>query len=239
MTASLPPRVFAVKNWREFQHYKDRSPPWIKLEKRLLDDYEFQCLPLASKALAPMLWLLASETNSGTIEANIDKIAFRLRWPVEDVLLGLKPLIDNGFIEDASDLLADCKQNASPERERERETERERDGAYALSVQEPSAPKPTKRVRKAYSDRFELVWESWRGNPNESKSVASERFERLSEQDRKDCLTGVLAYGDWFDEETKRRGTRGPPPMLHLSTFISQRRWENLLQSSFGRTYRL
>ena len=46
------------KNWHSFQHYKDRDPTWIKLHKKLLDDYEFQSLPLASRALAPMLWLL-------------------------------------------------------------------------------------------------------------------------------------------------------------------------------------
>ena len=43
------------KSWNEFQHYKRPHPPWVKLHKRLLDDFEFQSLPIASKALAPML----------------------------------------------------------------------------------------------------------------------------------------------------------------------------------------
>ena len=65
------------KNWNEFQHYRRRSPPWVKLHKRLLDDFEFQSLPLASKALAPMLWLLASEDGQGWIDARAALPAFR------------------------------------------------------------------------------------------------------------------------------------------------------------------
>jgi hypothetical protein len=34
-----------IKNWSEFQHYKDRNPPWIKLHRALLDDYAFAALP--------------------------------------------------------------------------------------------------------------------------------------------------------------------------------------------------
>ena len=49
------------KNWHAFQHYNKRNPPWIKLHRALLDDYEFSQLPVESRALAPMLWLIASE----------------------------------------------------------------------------------------------------------------------------------------------------------------------------------
>ena len=101
-----------VKNWVEFQHYKNRCPPWIKLQKSLLDDFDFACLPLASKALAPLLWLLASETMDGEVTTDPERIAFRLRWPVADVVAGLGPLIDKGFLIGASSVLAACKQVA-------------------------------------------------------------------------------------------------------------------------------
>jgi hypothetical protein len=68
---------YRVKNWAEFQHYKDRSPPWIRLHRSFLDDYDFHCLPVASRALAPMLWLLASENkdlSSGIIEGSDEKL---------------------------------------------------------------------------------------------------------------------------------------------------------------------
>ena len=55
------------KNWSQFQHYRDRSPTWLKLHRSLLDDFDYHCLPIASKALAPFLWLLASEYEGGEI----------------------------------------------------------------------------------------------------------------------------------------------------------------------------
>lgn len=116
---------YRVKNWHSFQHYKDRSPPWIRLYKGLLDDYDFHCLPDASRALAPMLWLLASDNkdpNSGLIDGPDERIAFRLRMSVSDFRKAIKPLIDNGFIDsvhDASGALAERQQHATPETEAE------------------------------------------------------------------------------------------------------------------------
>lgn len=105
-----------VKKWEEFQHYKDRQPPWIKLHKTLLDDYEFHCLPVASKALAPCIWLLASESNDGSVAHDPEMIAFRLRMSVNDVVAAIEPLISAGFLSvlhDASAALAEGKQAAS------------------------------------------------------------------------------------------------------------------------------
>lgn len=118
------------RNWATFQHYKDRAPPWIKLHKGILDDYDFHCLPDASKALAPCLWLLASEYEGGAIPFNVDKIAFRMRMTAEKLLDALKPLILKGFFcasEGASGLLAEGKQDATLETEAEAYKE-EREG---------------------------------------------------------------------------------------------------------------
>ena len=118
-----------VKNWAAFQHYKDRSPPWIKLHRELLDDFTFTSLPLASKALAPMLWLLAAETQDGTVSLDAEWLAWRLRIALDDVVAGLTPLIEKGFLIPASKALANRKHVAIPEGEgeTERETEGERD----------------------------------------------------------------------------------------------------------------
>lgn len=112
------------KNWKEFQHYKDRCPPWIKLHRDLLNDREFMCLPLASKALAPLLWLLASEEKDGCFQADSEELVFRLRIAIKDIEAGLKPLIDKGFFIIASGVLAGRKQGAIPEGEREGEAEK-------------------------------------------------------------------------------------------------------------------
>ena len=126
------------KNWQSFQHYKDRNPPWVKLHKTLLDDRDFSRLPIASKALAPMLWLLASESKDGIFDGSIEEIAFRLRWSEKDVTIGLKPLIDKGLFSIASGVLAECYQDAIPETEteteRETETKRETKTPEGVSV---------------------------------------------------------------------------------------------------------
>ena len=118
------------KKWTDFQHYKNRCPPWIKIHRELLSDRDFMCLPLASKAMAPLLWLLASESKSGEFDASIDELAFRLRLTVDEVTSGLRPLIDKGFFLDASNMLAPCVQDAIPETETEGE---EREAKASLS----------------------------------------------------------------------------------------------------------
>ncbi len=114
------------KNWASFQHYKDRAPPWVKLHKELLDDRTFQRLPVASRALAPMLWLLASESKDGTFDGSVEELAFRLRCAEQEIEDGLTPLIDKGFFLNASKPLAKRKQVAVPEAETEAERETEK-----------------------------------------------------------------------------------------------------------------
>jgi hypothetical protein len=57
-------KTFRVKNFERFQHYKDRSPPWIKLYNELLDDYDFGRLRDASKMHLIAIWLLASRSEN-------------------------------------------------------------------------------------------------------------------------------------------------------------------------------
>jgi hypothetical protein len=113
------------KNWAVFQHYKDRCPPWIKLHRHLLNDRVFMQLPIASKALAPLLWLLASESKDGVFDGSLDELVFRLHISELEYQQGVKPLIDNNFFIIASGVLAECKQDATPETEREEEKEAE------------------------------------------------------------------------------------------------------------------
>lgn len=115
------------KNWAIFQHYKDRSPPWIKLHRDLLINRDFICLPIASKALAPLLWLLASESKDGTFDASFEELQFRLHISRKEYDEGIKPLIDKDFFSVASGVLAECKQLAIPEREGETETKTKRE----------------------------------------------------------------------------------------------------------------
>lgn len=113
-----------VKNWEKFQHYKHRCPPWIKLHGSLLDDYDFECLPDASKLLAFCIWMLASRIGHDRIPNDPTWLSKHL--PIKG-RIDLTPLIDAGFLEclhDASTTLAPCVQSADSEESRDRvETE--------------------------------------------------------------------------------------------------------------------
>jgi hypothetical protein len=113
------------KNWAVFQHYKDRCPPWIKLHRDLLNNRAYISLPIASKALAPMLWLLASESKDGVFDGSLDELVFRLHISEKEYQDGLKPLIDKDFFVLVSGVLAERKHNAIPETETETEGEKE------------------------------------------------------------------------------------------------------------------
>jgi hypothetical protein len=132
------------KNWSLFQHYKDRCPPWIKLHRDLLNNRDFICLPTASKALAPMMWLLASESKNGIFDASIAELEFRLRMPASEIKIGIKSLIEKGFFIDADTLLAPCLHDATPETEREAETE---------------TKKETKTEKKERATRLQDNWQ--------------------------------------------------------------------------------
>ena len=60
-----------VKNFDQFQHYKDRNPPWIKLYTTTADDYLFSSLPDATKAHLILIWLLASKTGNKLPNARV------------------------------------------------------------------------------------------------------------------------------------------------------------------------
>ena len=190
------------KNWQQFQHYRDRNPVWIKLHRSLLNDYEWHCLPVASKALAPCLWLLASEYQNGTINAPEKAIAFRLHMSVDDFLSALKPLVDNGFFTTDSKLLAEGYQDACLETERETETEKEK--------------RKILRSPKLAESEFSEFWSLY---PRKTAKGAAEKawLKAIQQTDAQTILAGVRSC----------KFSSDPQYIPHPATWLSQRRWED------------
>ncbi len=116
-------KLLKVKNFSQFQHYKDRNPPWIKLYTAITDDYLFSSLPDATKGHLMLIWLLASKTGNA--------IPHDARWVQQRIgaseKVRLDLLIQNGFLipyenvsdckQDASNVIADRKQDATDDSE--------------------------------------------------------------------------------------------------------------------------
>jgi hypothetical protein len=152
------------KDWRVFQHYKDRSPPWIKFHRDILTNRDFMCLPLASKALAPLLWLLASEHKDTVFDASFEELKFRLFISLDEYNQAMKPLIEKGFFVVVDGMLAECLQDASAERETERETEEEKETKKREKVQRgtrlPADWQPSDEdIAYCQKERPDLQWQ--------------------------------------------------------------------------------
>jgi hypothetical protein len=202
------------KNWTQFQHYKDRKPPWIKLHRGLLDDFAYAQLPLASRALAPLLWLLASEFAEGKITATLEEIAFRLHVSVDDLTEALKPLVNTGLFIDDSDTLAACKQDTRLEREGETQEQTEvelsslrseRDVSHAISDDWPKDYReqfwdayPRKVGRKAAYAKLKIIRAS--GEVTFAKLIAAVRAIRAGEPRFIPHATTWLNRGGWDDD---------------------------------------
>jgi hypothetical protein len=57
-------KYLAIKNFEQFQHYKDRAPLWIKMHTSVLSDFALLTLPEAAQGQLFKLWILASRMEN-------------------------------------------------------------------------------------------------------------------------------------------------------------------------------
>lgn len=149
-----------ILDWRKYQHYKDRSPPWIKLHReQVLDSRRYRALADASKALLVDLMVLASE-EEGKVKYDLADLQYRLRRVPEEMVPVLEDLARARFIalpdQGQGDLLADACTVLPRVEESRGEAEKRRNGGNPqlqevkeslkrqLTGEEPVAP----RMRK-------------------------------------------------------------------------------------------
>ena len=104
---------YRIKNWRQYQHYKGRRPPWIKVHKDILTSDDWVCVQDASKLLffVSMMAAQLDKAGDGSFNGNPDylKKICCLDSPVD-----MQPLVASGFLvieDDASNTLAKSKQS--------------------------------------------------------------------------------------------------------------------------------
>lgn len=85
---------YEIKNWSEFQQYKDDRPlHWIKLHVKLLDDFNFNQLSEIDQLHLVKLWLVAAKQH-GKLEGD-EKWLARL---VNSKKVNINNLLQSGFI---------------------------------------------------------------------------------------------------------------------------------------------
>lgn len=111
--------AYRIKDWKEFQHFKDRTPPWIKLHRSLLDNPDWHVLDGKAAKMLTMLWLLASEDkNLGGYLPDIRTISFRLRTTELEVKSTISKL-NHWVVEDRDNMISERYQSDIPETETE------------------------------------------------------------------------------------------------------------------------
>jgi hypothetical protein len=164
-------------------------------------------LPLASKALAPLLWLIASESKSetGEFDASPAELEFRLHMSTKDIEAGLQPLLIAGFFVDASNPIADGLQLAS-QRRVETETETETEG-----VNESSG-----------SDGFETFYRAYPRRAARKDAERAFNKAKLGSNGLAVVLSDIqrrLNSGEWLTTKTQFI----PLP----ASYLNGRRWED------------
>jgi len=154
-----------IKNWHEFQHFKDRTPPWIKLHKTILDQRDINAISDSSFRVLIGLWLLASEDQDmqGKLPS-IDDIAFRLRMSnpvITKALQELKPFL----INDDINAISERYQDDAPETETEAKKEAKKEADIPSSLMAVSG--------------FESEWQEFLNHRKAKKAVPTKRAKEL------------------------------------------------------------
>jgi hypothetical protein len=192
-----------IQNWERFQHYKDRSAPWVKLHREMLSSESWVLGNDASRVVQIASMMLAPRYNN-RIPFNFDllKTVMALKCTRSEFEASVQHLVTYEFLsiqrvngvektmeQDASSALAKC---SSEERESREEREGEKNPPTPLTGGVPrETPKADSVVR---------VFDHWRTEHNHAKAVLDRKRRNLisaalethSEADLCQAISGYL-----------------------------------------------
>lgn len=213
-------KTYQVRNWKQFQHYKDRNPPWIKLHFALLASEDWVSLDDASKLLAVVCMLVASR-NDGKVPNNP---AYLKRVAYLDALPDLTPLIECGFL---SETLADASTQQADARP-ERETEESRDRAEGERTRAPAV-----RLSEDWTAGAEdRAYAKAQGVPEDLIDREQSKFRNHYHGNGQTRVDWSAAWRKWIDGTCEKAGYKpgnvlvivGSVPSIAIST--KDTRWK-------------
>lgn len=141
-----------IKEWDKFQHYKDRSPPWIKLHKSMITSRTWVSLDDKGRVLAFACMMLAADTDNKTPldPAYLQRVAYLNQKP------DFQALVNIDFIE----IIEEDGSNAS--------------NALANRI---NCPPEQSRAEQRIA-RFEAFWRSY--PKKRSKDQAAKAFDKIN-----------------------------------------------------------
>lgn len=145
-----------VRNWKLFQHYKFRSPPWIRLYCAHYKDWEFMALSEVERWRIVACWELASEDENMLGLFPDSEESFKHLWHISEPEPVLEPLVATGFIrrveslEEAAEML-------------------QKDHEEAL-VKNKEIPKRASKKRKNTNQSTEVRVQRSKKPPNQTES---------------------------------------------------------------------
>jgi len=126
-------RYLAIPNWRRYQHYKDRTPVWVKLHVESLHDQKLRRLSIEARLLWHEMLKLAA-TFQNAVPNSPEALETLVGIPRETCREAVAELVKARLLQEKKTRRSASK-SASAEKEKEEEKEKER-------AREPSAPKP-------------------------------------------------------------------------------------------------
>lgn len=205
-----------IKNWAKHQHFKDRTPPWIKLYREILEDPDWHELDGDAAKTLVGLWLIASEDEGKTgALPSLKKMAFRLRVNESQLKQTLIKLSEWLILDDDA-VITERYHGDAPERETETKLEKEEEKA---TVQPAAAPRRSAKD-VPYSDDFERFWASYPAK--QKKQEAMNSWAKQGLEGESDWLIAHVQMMKAQDDNWRR----GYVPMG--ATYLNQKRWEDV-----------
>ena len=199
-----------ICQWEEFQHYKDRDPPWIKLHRKLLTSRTWVTMDDASRVLAIALMLLAAGTENKIPAdgAYLTRVAYLNTEP------DWRPLLNIDFIElidENGKLLARASASQAPATECY--SEAEADQRQIRSDTSAAKPPARKRVSRETPDDpdwfldFKLSYPSRAGDSNWRGAKHAGRARIAEGHTPGEFLAGAKRYAEYCTA-TGQEGTQ-------------------------------
>ena len=204
-------QYLAVPNWDKYQHYRDRSPKWIKLHQTVLDSYEFGCLTDVQKAHVMLIWLLASKLENRIPH---DPAWISTRIGASDTV-DVDALIQAGFLaveHSASDSVQNATNTAlTPLAQRESRERVERETDQIAPRRKPDA--------EPASDEAALLTYPTNGKPREWALTQAHVDDWETLYPSLDILAECRKALAWVRANPSKRKTAGGMPRTLVSWF--------------------